>query len=117
MRDGDVIPAEEGVNLDNEGLKGERDSEFRAESGGDARLRENVVAQGAESGGDERLRDDVVAQEEMETRKQRIKRRLGMPTKADIDEHYPLHLQYRSCCAHCVAGRGTSDRHMTGDNN
>ena len=53
MRDGDVIPAE--------GVLGSENVELRAESGGDARLRENVLAQGAVSGGDERLRDDVVA--------------------------------------------------------
>ena len=50
-----------------------------------------------------------------EWRRPRVKRRPDMPTTQDIDEHFPLHLNYRSWCAHCVAGRGVSDRHMSGD--
>ena len=42
---------------------------------------------------------------EYEVRKPRIARRPLLPTKAEIDEHYPLHLNYRSWCAHCVAGK------------
>ena len=35
-----------------------------------------------------------------------IGRRPVLLTKAEVDEHYPLHLQYRSWCRHCRAGRG-----------
>ena len=48
-------------------------------------------------------------------RKQRVKRSPMMPTKAEIYEHYPLHLKYRAWCAHCVAGKGVSGRHMAGN--
>ena len=34
-----------------------------------------------------------------------------MQTKADLEEHYPLHLNYRSWCAHCVAGKCKSTPH------
>ena len=35
------------------------------------------------------------------------------PTKADIEEHFPLHLNYRSWCPHCVSGRGLSTQHRS----
>ena len=35
-----------------------------------------------------------------------------LPTKAEVDEHYPLHLNYRSWCAHCVAGKARSNQHV-----
>ena len=28
-----------------------------------------------------------------------------LPTKADIENHYPSYLEYRDWCAHCVAGK------------
>ena len=56
--------------------------------------------------------DRYVADGNEVVRKPRVKRRPNMPTKADIDAHLLLHLQYRAWCAHCVAGKGTSDRHM-----
>ena len=37
-----------------------------------------------------------------EVRIPRVARRPVLPTKAEIDEHFPLHLNYRSWCAHCV---------------
>ena len=33
------------------------------------------------------------------------------PAKKEIEDHFPLHITYRSWCAHCVAGRGTSRQH------
>ena len=38
-----------------------------------------------------------------------------LPTKAEVDEHYPLLLQYRSWCKHCVAGKARSNQHATRD--
>ena len=35
------------------------------------------------------------------------------PTKADIEEHFPVHLNYRSWCPHCVSGRGLSTQHRS----
>ena len=37
------------------------------------------------------------------------------PTKAEVDAHFPLHLEYREWCAHCRAGRGVSDHHHRGN--
>ena len=47
-----------------------------------------------------------------EMRRPRVKRRPVTPTKQDIEDHFPLHLEYRSWCAHCVAGKAISDRHI-----
>ena len=42
----------------------------------------------------------------------RVARRPVLPTKAEIEEHYPLHLNYRSWCEHCVAGKSRLAQHM-----
>ena len=42
-------------------------------------------------------------------RKPRIGRRPILPTKAEVMEHSPLHLQYRSCCR---AGKGRLAPHI-----
>ena len=47
-----------------------------------------------------------------ETRKPQIARRPNAPSKADLEEHFPLHLEYRSWCPHCVAGKGLSLIHI-----
>ncbi len=49
---------------------------------------------------------------EYEVRKHKTARRPLLPTKAEIDSHYPLHLNYRSWCKHCVAGKARSNQHM-----
>ena len=46
-----------------------------------------------------------------EVRKPRVGRRPILPTKADLEEHYPLHLNYRSWCEHCVAGKARLAQH------
>ena len=46
-----------------------------------------------------------------ETRRPQIARRPNAPTKAEIEEHLPLHLEYRSWCPHCFAGKGISNQH------
>ena len=40
-----------------------------------------------------------------EVRNYNVARRPMLLTKAEIDEHDPLHFNYRSWCAHCVAGK------------
>ena len=46
-----------------------------------------------------------------ETRKPQIARRPYTPTAAEVEAHLPLHLEYRSWCRHCVAGRGVATQH------
>ena len=48
---------------------------------------------------------------EFEVRKHKVGRRPILPTKAEIEEHYPLHLNYRSWCSHCVAGKARWSQH------
>ena len=50
-----------------------------------------------------------------EQRRPRVSRRPMTPTKAEIDEHLPLHLNYRSWCKHCVAGRARLAQHATAE--
>ena len=47
-----------------------------------------------------------------EVRQPKVGRRPMAPTKAEVDEHYPLHLNYRSWCEHCRAGKARQDRHL-----
>ena len=47
-----------------------------------------------------------------EVRQPKIGRRPLAPTKAEIEEHYPLHLNYRSWCEHCRAGKARQDPHL-----
>ena len=49
---------------------------------------------------------------EEEVRKPRVGRRPILPTKAEVLEHFPLHLQYRSWCRHCRAGKGRLAPHI-----
>ena len=49
---------------------------------------------------------------EDEMRKPRVGTRPVLPTKAEIAEHYPLHLKYRSWCAHCRAGKARLAPHI-----
>ena len=46
-----------------------------------------------------------------EVRAPRVARRPILPTKAEIEEHFPLHLNYRSRCAHCRAGKARLAQH------
>ena len=49
---------------------------------------------------------------EGEVRKPRIRRRPLLQTKAGIEEHDPLHLNYRSWCPHCRAGKPRLALHL-----
>ena len=53
--------------------------------------------------------------EGFEVRKHKIGRRPTLPTKAEIDAHYPLHLNYTSWCKHCVYGKAMSNQHVAKD--
>ena len=55
------------------------------------------------------------AADDIEVRKHRIARKPTLPSKAEIEEHFPLHLQYRSWCKHCVAGKARSNQHVKKD--
>ena len=44
-------------------------------------------------------------------RKPRVPRSPLAPTKAEVEEHMPLHVDFRSWCPHCVAGKGISHQH------
>ena len=48
-----------------------------------------------------------------EVRQPRIGRRPMAPTKAEVEEHLPLHLNYRSWCEHCRAGKARQAPHLT----
>ena len=48
-----------------------------------------------------------------EVRQPRVPMRPYSPTQADLKEHYPLHLHYRSWCADCVHGKGHSKHHRS----
>ena len=49
---------------------------------------------------------------ETEVTKQRVSRRPILPTKAEVAEQYPFHLQYRSWCDDCRAGRARVAPHI-----
>ena len=42
----------------------------------------------------------------------RVARRPVLPTKAEIAEHFPLHLNFRSWCEHCMAGKSRIAQHV-----
>ena len=48
---------------------------------------------------------------ELEMRTPVVMKRPVSPTQAELDEHYPLHLNYRSWCPHCVHGKGHASHH------
>ena len=68
---------------------------------------------GEAKGGD----DSVVSREEIdfEVCSPKIARKPMLPTKAEVDAHYPSHLNYRSWCKHCVAGKARSSPHIRKD--
>ena len=60
---------------------------------------------------DEKVEDVEVPEPDEETRSAMAKRRPRAPTKKDVDEHLPLHLESRDWCEDCVAGRGHAAAH------
>ena len=49
---------------------------------------------------------------EEEMRKLKVGRRPVLPTKAEVDDHVPLRLHYRSWCRRCRAGKGKLAPHL-----
>ena len=74
---------------------------------GEARLDEREGDRVDGQGGD--AYDDAMA------RNPRVARIPAAPTKAMILAHEVHHADYREWCAHCVAGKGVSHKHMTSD--
>ena len=70
-----------------------------------------------EEDGQEGPEDKGEAAEDFEVRVHKIGRRPMAPTKAEIEAHFPLHLNYRSWCKHCVAGKARLDQHRLDDPN
>jgi hypothetical protein len=56
--------------------------------------------------------DSGVQLEHEEMRPARVARRPVLPTKAEVDEHFPLHLQYRDWCKHCRYGKAKLAPHI-----
>ena len=65
--------------------------------------------------GDSTCEGDKKEPEDSETRKPQVAKRPHTPTRAELEAHLPLHLEYRSWCPHCRAGRGISMQHRTDD--
>ena len=55
---------------------------------------------------------EPVPESHEEVRQPKVGRRPLAPTKAEVEEHYPLHLNYRSWCEHCRAGKARQDPHL-----
>lgn len=55
------------------------------------------------------------AESEVEMRNPATVLRPTAPTKAQLEEHLPLHLNYRSWCRHCVSGKAHATRHKSDD--
>ena len=55
--------------------------------------------------------DEDEEPESSEIRKPQVAKRPYTPTRAELEAHLPLHLEYRSWCPHCRAGRGISMQH------
>ena len=85
----------------------------------DVELEVEIRAKEKDEDGD--IETDIVIEpvpepgEDFEIRKPRIGRKPVLPKKAEVDEHFPLHLNYRTWCKHCVAGKARLAQHKTGD--
>ena len=53
-----------------------------------------------------------VPEQREEARRPCVGRRPVLPTKAEIEDHYPLHLNDRDWCKHCVSGKALLAQHM-----
>ena len=77
-----------------------------------SRPEEREAVEAVEADGEAKEEGDE-KNEEDEVRVPRVGRRPELPTKAEIAEHFPLHLKYRSWCAHCRAGRARLAPHIS----
>ena len=72
------------------------------------------MRESAGAGSEEALREVDESREDpaaLGERLPKVGRRPNVPTRKEIDEHFPLHVHYRSWCPHCQAGRSTSQQH------
>ena len=109
------------------GSKDKEDKETRGRKGESLQMeddeREEAETPGkedAENPGAEDAETEEVSpppEGDFEVRDHKIGRRPVLPTKAEIDRHYPLHLEYRSWCTHCVAGKARSTQHKKAEEN
>ena len=108
--------------IEDEDLEKElEEDDVREQPGARARLVDNEVMIDGEAKGVEdcvvsdkdKVPDDPEAN--FEVRPPKIARKPVLPTKAEIDEHFPLHPHYRSWCKHCVAGKARSSPHLHKD--
>ena len=82
----------------------EKESLESEEELGEETAEETAVAGGREL--------DEADRPEYEVRKHETTRRPLLPTRAEIDDPYPLHLHYRSWCKRCVAEKVRSSQHV-----
>ena len=59
----------------------------------------------------EEVNETMQEEPDGEVRKPQIARRPYTPTRAEVEAHLPLHLEYRSWCKHCRAGKDISMHH------
>ena len=69
------------------------------------------TSQTGAQGEDKDKTDEFLADAEVRTA--RVARQPNAPTKYEIEQHLPLHAEYRDWCPHCVAGKGISHQHRT----
>ena len=50
-----------------------------------------------------------------EVRAPKVAPRPYVPTKAEVEAHFPLHAEFRSWCKYCVEGKSVSRLHQRGD--
>ena len=98
IRDKGISPIEERDELGDDQDKAESEAKEKAER--EAKVEEVPV------------HDVPEPDPDAEVRRPRVARRPVLPTKADVEEHFPLHLQYRSWCEHCVAGKSRMTQHI-----
>ena len=70
---------------------------------------QELPAEFAENMDDEKEENEEV---EVEMGRPRIGVRPVLPTKAEVAQHYPLHLEYPSLCDHCRAGKARLAPHI-----
>ena len=77
--------------------------------------KEMPMRESAGAGSEEALKEADESREDpaaLGERLPKVGRRPNVPTRKEIDEHFPLHVHYRSWCPHCQAGRSTSKQHI-----
>ena len=100
------VPAPSGAGMEDEELFGGEIAAEPAVPRGDRQNGERAGEAEDEKGESEKQQEDE------EIRKPRVGVRPQQPTKAEVDEHYPLHLNYRSWCEHCRAGKARLAPHI-----